>query len=146
IGITGSLRRESFNASLLRAAAELAPKETLVDVASIRGIPLYDGDLEQSEGIPDTVRALKDAIAESDGLLLVTPEYNQAIPGVLKSAIDWWTRAPKETRRVFGDKPVAIMGAPPGGGGTRMAQLAWLPILRTLGTRAWFGQQLYVAQ
>jgi NAD(P)H-dependent FMN reductase len=67
------------------------------------------------------------------------------MPGVLKNAIDWLSRPAKDIPRVFGDKPVAITGVTPGGGGTRLAQAAWLPVLRTLGTRAWFGKQLYVA-
>jgi len=145
IGIAGSLRKGSYNAALLRAAAERAPAGMEVEIASIAAIPLYDGDLESEQGIPDRVTALKDKIAAADGLLLVTPEYNNSMPGVLKNAIDWLTRPAKDIPRVFGDKPVAIMGATPGGGGTRLAQTAWLPVLRTLGTRAWFGKQLYVA-
>jgi NAD(P)H-dependent FMN reductase len=145
IGIAGSLRKGSYNAALLRATAERAPAGMEVEIASIAGIPLYDGDLESEQGIPDPVTVLKDKIAAADGLLLVTPEYNNSMPGVLKNAIDWLTRPAKDIPRVFGDKPVAIMGATPGGGGTRLAQTAWLPVLRTLGTRAWFGKQLYVA-
>jgi chromate reductase len=106
---------------------------------------LYDGDLESERGIPDAVTALKDRIAAADGLLIATPEYNSSMPGVLKNAIDWLTRPAKDIPRVFGDKPVAIMGATPGMGGTRLSQSAWLPVLRTLGTRAWFGKQLYVS-
>lgn len=146
VGIAGSLRKGSYNASLLRAAAELAPTGTQVEIASIVGIPLYDGDLEAERGIPEPVTKLKDRIAAADGLLIVTPEYNNSLPGVLKNAIDWLTRPSRDIPRVFGDKPVAIMGATPGGGGTRLAQTAWLPVLRTLGTRAWFGKQLYVAK
>src|SRR4051794_29080813 len=84
VGLCGSLRSGSFNAMLLRAAAELAPEGTTVDIASIREIPLYDGDLETTHGIPPPVRDLKDNIAAADGVLLVTPEYNQSIPGVMK--------------------------------------------------------------
>lgn len=145
IGIAGSLRKDSYNAALLRAAAELAPAGTEVEIASIAEIPLYDGDLESERGIPEPVAVLKDKIANADGLLLVTPEYNNSMPGVLKNAIDWLSRPAKDIERVFGDKAVAIMGATPGRGGTRLAQNAWLPVLRTLGTRAWFGEQLYVA-
>lgn len=145
IGIAGSLRQGSFNASLLRAAAEVAPAELKVTIESISGIPLYDGDLEAQEGIPAPVTALKDRIAAADGLLIVSPEYNNSMPGVLKNAIDWLTRPPKDIARVFGDKPVALMGATPGKGGTRLSQNAWLPVLRTLGTRAFFARQLYVA-
>ena len=125
IGIAGSLRKGSWNAALLRAAAERAPAGTTVEIASIAGIPLYDGDVESEHGIPAAVTALKDRIAAADGLLLVTPEYNNSIPGVMKNAIDWLSRG-GDMARVFGDKPVAIMGATPGMGGTRLAQAAWL--------------------
>ncbi|MBX3190748.1 MAG: NAD(P)H-dependent oxidoreductase [Labilithrix sp.] len=145
VGIAGSLRKASFNGWLLRAAKELAPAGTEIDVASISGIPLYDADVESGSGIPDAVTALKERIKAADGLLIVTPEYNHSIPGVVKNAIDWLSRPPKDIPSVFGDKPVAIVGATPGAGGTRLSQAAWLPILRTLGTRPWFGKQLYVA-
>lgn len=145
IGISGSLRKGSYNAALLRAAVECAPAGMEVEIASIADIPLYDGDVESAQGIPGPVAALKDRIAGAAGLLLATPEYNTSVPGVFKNAIDWLTRPAKDIPRVFGDKPVAIMGATPGRGGTRLAQNAWLPVLRTLGTRTWFGRQLYVA-
>jgi chromate reductase len=145
IGIAGSLRKASYNAALLRAAAQFTPTGTTLEIASIAGIPLYDGDLESERGIPAPVTALKEKIAAADGLLLVTPEYNNSMPGVLKNAIDWLSRPSDDIERVFGNKPVAIMGATPGRGGTRLAQNAWLPVLRTLGTRAWFGEPLYVA-
>ena len=144
VGIAGSVRKASFNAALLRAAVELAPADTEIEIASIAAFPIYSGDLESERGIPDAVAALKDRIAAADGLLLVTPEYNQSIPGVFKNAIDWLTRPAKDIPRVFGDKCVALMGATPGMGGTRLAQAAWLPVLRTLGTRTWTGKQLYV--
>jgi NAD(P)H-dependent FMN reductase len=145
LGISGSLRRGSFNSSLLRAAAELVPQGASVEIASIRGIPLYDGDLEAESGIPEPVRALKERIASADGLLLVTPEYNGSIPGVLKNAIDWLSRPPADIPRIFRNRPVALMGATPGAGGTSLAQAAWLPVLRALGTRAWFGPRLMVS-
>lgn len=145
VGIAGSFRKASFNAALLRAAAEVAPAGLKVEIASIAGIPLYDGDLERDQGIPEPVARLKDMIAGADGLLLVSPEYNNSMPGVFKNAIDWLSRPGKDVPRVFGNRPVAIMGATPGQGGTRLAQNAWLPVLRTLGTRPWFGKQLYVA-
>jgi chromate reductase, NAD(P)H dehydrogenase (quinone) len=145
IGIAGSLRRGSYNRALLGAAAELAPAGTTIEIASIADIPLYDGDREARAGVPAPVAALQDAIAGADGLLLATPEYNHSVPGVLKNAIDWLTRPPAAIPRVFGGRAVALMGATPGRGGTRLAQAAWLPILRTLGTRPWFGRELYVA-
>jgi NAD(P)H-dependent FMN reductase len=145
VGLAGSLRKASFNGSLLRAAAELAPPGTTLEIASIRDIPLYDGDLEEERGIPDAVRELKDRIAAADALLLATPEYNNSLPGVLKNAIDWLTRPPADIPRVFHDKPAAIMGATPGPGGTLLAQSAWLPVMRTLKMRAWFGGRLTVS-
>lgn len=146
IGISGSLRRDSFNSALLRAAAELMPEGTELRIESIRGIPLYDGDLEAAEGIPQAVTALKDAIAGSDGLLLVTPEYNNSIPGVFKNAIDWLSRPPADIGRVFGGRPVALIGASPGGFGTILSQNAWLPVLRTLGAELWTGGRLLVSR
>ena len=145
VGIAGSLRKGSFNASLLRAAAEVASPSMRVEIASIREIPLYDGDVETEHGIPAPVQQLKDLIASSDGLLLVTPEYNNSIPGVFKNAIDWLSRPASDIRRVFGDRPVALMGATPGQGGTILAQSAWLPVIRTLGMRPWFGSRLQVS-
>jgi len=85
------------------------------------------------------LRETQAAIAAADGLLLVTPEYNNSIPGVFKNAIDWLSRPPADISRVFGGKPVAIIGASPGGFGTILSQEAWLPVLRTLGTKPWFG-------
>jgi NAD(P)H-dependent FMN reductase len=146
IGLSGSLRTGSLNSALLRAAARLAPAGMQVEEASIRGIPLYDGDLEREHGVPQAVTALKDRIAAADGLLLVTPEYNSSIPGVFKNAIDWLSRPARDIARVFGGKPVAIMGATPGRAGTRLGQSAWLPVLRTLGSQLWVGRQLYVAE
>ena len=145
VGIAGSLRRGSYNTALLRAAVELAPSGSTVKPASIRAIPLYDGDLEAESGVPDAVRELKALIAGADGLLLVTPEYNNSIPGVLKNAIDWLSRPAADIPRVFGGRPVALMGATPGRGGTTLSQTAWLPVLRALGTRPWFGRTVYVA-
>lgn len=145
LGISGSLRKGSVNTALLRAAAEVAPTGVTVDTAWLQGIPLYDGDVEREQGIPDAVSHLKERIAAADGLLLVTPEYNNSLPGVFKNAIDWLSRPPADIARVFGDRPVAVTGATPGRGGTRLAQQAWLPVIRTLGMRPWFGAQLYVA-
>jgi chromate reductase, NAD(P)H dehydrogenase (quinone) len=140
VGIAGSLRAGSFNASLLRAAKEECP--SLV-IETIRGIPLYDGDVE-AQGMPQRVSELKERIANADGLLLVTPEYNNSIPGVFKNAIDWMTRPPADVPRIFSGKPVGLIGATPGGFGTLSAQTAWLPVFRTLGMRPWFGGSLYV--
>src|SRR5690606_20705444 len=111
VGLCGSLRRGSFNAALLRAAAMLAPEGSRIDARTLHGVPLYDGDMEAAEGIPPAVAALKDAVAAADGLLLATPEYNNGIPGVFKNAIDWMSRPAADIARVFGGKPVAVIGA-----------------------------------
>jgi chromate reductase, NAD(P)H dehydrogenase (quinone) len=106
--------------------------------------PLYDGDVEASAGIPAPVRDLGAVIAAADGLLLVTPEYNSSIPGPFKNAIDWLSRI--EDPPVFTGKPVAVIGASPGGFGTILSQNAWLPVLRTLETRPWFEGRLLVSR
>ena len=146
VGLSGSLRSGSFNAHLLRAAARVAPAGMEIEVETIRGVPLYDGDVEAAEGLPARVTELKDKIAASDALFLVTPEYNNSIPGVFKNAIDWLTRPASDIPKVFGGKPVAFIGASPGGFGTILSQEAWLPVLRTLGTQPWFGGRLMVSR
>jgi NAD(P)H-dependent FMN reductase len=143
LGIAGSLRRASYNTALLRAAVRLMPPEATLDVATIRGIPLYDYDVE-AQGIPATVTQLKEAIVIANGVLLVTPEYNNSLPGVFKNAIDWLSRPPADVKRVFAGRPFAIIGASQGNWGTVLSQSAWLPVLRTLGTQPWFGGRLQV--
>ena len=145
LGISGSLRRGSFNALLLRAAAEMAPAGTTIEIGSIEGIPLYNQDVED-QGIPQGVQTLKERVIATDGLLLVSPEYNNSIPGVMKNAIDWLSRPPKDVPRVFRDRPVGLIGATPGAGGTALAQLAWLAVFRTLGTAPWFGGRVHAAK
>jgi NAD(P)H-dependent FMN reductase len=146
IGLSGSLRRGSYNAALLRAATSLMPPDAQLSIGSIRDIPLYDGDVEAEQGIPASVTALKEAIVAADGVLLVTPEYNNSIPGVFKNAIDWLSRPPADVPKVFGSKPFAVTGASPGPFGTLLSQSAWLPVLRTLRTRTWFGGRLMVSR
>jgi NAD(P)H-dependent FMN reductase len=142
IGLCGSLRRGSFNLMLLRAAVATTPAGSTIQMESIRDIPLYDYDVEAEQGIPAAVQQLKDRIAAADGVLIVTPEYNNSMPGVLKNAIDWLSRPPADIPRVFRGRPVAIIGTTPGQGGTLLSQAAWLPVLRTLGMRPWFEGRL----
>ena len=146
LGISGSLRAGSFNTALLRAAQQVAGDGIAFDAVTLHGIPLYDGDAEARDGLPAAVTTLKDRIIASDGVLQVTPEYNNGIPGVFKNAIDWLSRPAADIARVFGDKPFALVGASPGGFGTILSQNHWLPVLKTLGVQLWAGNRLMVSR
>ena len=119
LALVGSLRAGSYNRLLLRAARELAPEGMQFSEFDIGAVPHFDADVE-AEGDPEPVVALKQAIRDADALLILTPEYNHGIPGVLKNAIDWASRPP------FGspltNKVVAVAGASTGMSGTRRAQ------------------------
>ena len=138
LGISGSLRRASFNTALLRAAGTLSPEGVTLEVRTLHDVPLYDGDVE-AQGLPAGVIALRDAIRAADGVVLSTPEYNNSVPGVFKNAVDWVSRGPDQP---LAGKPVALLSASPGGFGGARAQLAWLPVLTTLGTRWMHSPQL----
>src|SRR5215212_3108928 len=119
LGMSGSLRRASFNTAALRAAAELAPAGMEVETYSgLAAIPPYNDDVRQ-QGYPPPVADLRARIKAADALLIATPEYNYSVPGVLKNAIDWASRPPDQP---FDGKPIAIMGASPGQIGTARAQ------------------------
>ena len=119
LGIAGSLRRGSYNRGLIRAAVEVAPAGTTVIPYDLADLPLFNADVE-AQGDPPSVAAFKRAVREADALLIATPEYNHCVPGVLKNAIDWASRPARAS--VLTGKPVAIMGASTGGGGTARAQ------------------------
>ena len=137
VGISGSLRQGSLNTQLLKACAGLLPGDATLAIASLREVPLYDGDVE-AKGIPAGVAQLKDQVAAADALLLVSPEYNHTMPGVLKNAIDWMSRPGSDIGRVFKGKPVALIGASPGMFGTARGQANWLPALRAVTLRPYF--------
>jgi chromate reductase len=118
-GFAGSLRKASFNRSLLEAAVELAPEGMTIQILEIADIPVYNADVE-AEGDPAPVAAFKRAVGAADGLLIATPEYNLGVPGVTKNVIDWASRPPRKS--VLDGKPVAVMGATPGMGGTARGQ------------------------
>lgn len=121
-GVAGSLRSDSFNLALIRAAVELAPAGVEVEVFDgLADIPLFNQDME-AQGDPVAVTALKTAIRESDALLIATPEYSGGVPGVLKNALDWAARKGIDQASALDHRPVAIMGASPGRLGTARAQ------------------------
>jgi NAD(P)H-dependent FMN reductase len=145
LAISGSLRARSYNTWLLRAAAAAAPAGTILDVGSIRDIPIYDADVDAGTGSPQSVRDLKERLAAADGLLLATPEYNHSIPGGLKNAIDWMSRPASDIPRVFGGRPIGVIGATTGQGGTIVAQEMWLPVIRALGMLPFFAARVTIS-
>ncbi len=108
LSFSGSLRQGSFNTALLRAAAELLPEGMTLEIFDLTPIPFFNADLE-AKGLPEAVKIFKNKIAAADALLIATPEYNYSIPGVLKNAIDWASRLPKDSP--LNGKPVAMLGA-----------------------------------
>ena len=118
LAFSGSLRQASFNTALLREAAALLPDGVTLEIFDLAPIPLYNGDVEAA-GVPEAVRQFKAKIAQADALLVACPEYNYSVTGVLKNALDWASRPP---RQPFDGKPVAILGASPGRLGTARAQ------------------------
>jgi len=118
LGISGSLRKGSYNSMALRAAQKLAPAGTTIDIADISTIPLYNDDV-RTAGEPEAVTALKAQVRAADAVLIATPEYNFSIPGVLKNTLDWLSRPPEPP---VDGKVVAIMGASPGPVGTARVQ------------------------
>lgn len=146
LALGGSLREASKNRALLVEAAAMAPGDTELDLSHLAvpgSLPLFNQDILDRDGFPAGVAELKDALRGADGLLIATPEYNWGIPGFLKNAVDWASRPASDISDVFGDLPVALIGAG-GGAGTRFAQNAWLSVFRFLKMRPWFGQSLYV--
>jgi chromate reductase len=119
IGIAGSLRAASFNRALLSAARELAPPELIIEVRELKDLPFFNEDLE-SDGVPVAVGELRSAVRSADGLLLVTPEYNHGVPGVLKNAVDWLSQPLRQS--ALEGKPTALMGASTGLAGTARSQ------------------------
>jgi|SRR5581483_10268094 len=118
LGIAGSLRKQSFNRAALRAAQQLSPDGARIDIFELDGIPPFNQDEEQKP--PQNVSELKTRVRASDAILLVTPEYNYSVPGVLKNAIDWASRPYGDS--AWNGKPVAVMGVSVGLLGTARAQ------------------------
>jgi NAD(P)H-dependent FMN reductase len=145
IAISGSLRKQSFNTAFLQNAKKLAPEVMNIQLRTLEGIPLYNQDDEEHSGVPEAAQKLKEEIATADAMIICTPEYNNSIPGVLKNALDWLSRPPKDIPRVFHNKIIALMGVTIGNMGTINAQSDWLSIIRTLGMLPWFGKKLFIS-
>lgn len=142
IGFAGSLRKESYNKMALNAAVKLAPDNMEIEVFDLEGIPLFNQDLEQSP--PSRVKEFKAKIREADAILIVTPEYNYSIPGILKNAIDWASR-PHGDNAFYG-KPVAVMGASTGMFGTARAQYHLRQCLVSLNMHAVNSPEVMITQ
>lgn len=144
LGLAGSLRRASWNRRLLESAATLAPAGATMEVYdALSTVPLFDEDLELATAPdgPPGVHALRAAIAAADGLLIATPEYNHALPGVLKNALDWLSR----DDQLLAELPVAVLGASSGPWGTRLAQASLRQVLHTCGALVMPSPTLFVA-
>jgi chromate reductase len=118
LGFAGSLRKASYNRALLSAALELAPEDAALEIFDLEGIPPFNQDMENVP--PERVKEFKSKVRSADAILIATPEYNYSVPGVLKNALDWASRPPKDN--AFDGKPVALMGASTGMLGTARAQ------------------------
>lgn len=128
VGISGSLRKGSYNTMLLNSVPGLLPDGVDLEVVEIGNLPLYNADLE-IDSPPEEVAALRNSLARADAFIIVSPEYNYSVPGPLKNAIDWASRA---TESPFSGKPVALMGATQGMWGTVRMQIAFRPIFQFL--------------
>jgi len=138
LGLSGSLRRDSYNARLLRAAASELPPEAELEVwDAVRELPYYDEDIDVDPA-PESVRSLRDAFSAADAVLISTPEYNASIPGALKNAIDWVSRP--IASNPLRNKPVAVIGASTGMFGAVWAQAELRKVLSTTGARVVEGE------
>lgn len=145
VGISGSLRKHSWNTMLLKSCFSLLPADVTMEVASIGDLPLYnaDNDLPAVEERPLPVKQFRDILSKADGLVIVSPEYNYSIPGGLKNAIDWASRG---TDSPLLNKIVALMGATPGLWGTNKMQVAFHPVFQFLNIRSVYKPEVLVNQ
>ena len=119
VGIAGSLRRASYNRALLCAAQQLAPQSLRIEIEELDDVPLFNADLD-GPSAPESVARLRQAVQAADALLLVTPEYNHGVPGVMKNVIDWLSQPLRQS--VLDGKPTGLMGASTGFAGTARGQ------------------------
>lgn len=143
VGISGSLRKNSFNTSVLYACTNLLPGDVTLEIVSIADIPLYNADIDKPivESRPQAVNQFRDVLAKADAFIIVSPEYNYSIPGVLKNAIDWASRG---TDSPMINKAVALMGATGGMWGTNKMQVAFHPVFQALNMRSVFKPEILI--
>ena len=141
LGISGSLRKASYNTALLRTAAELMPSDMKLEITEIAPLPMFNQDFEKP--FPATVAAFRTRIARADALLIATPEYNSSVSGALKNAIDWASRPPQQP---LAGKPVAIIGASTGNFGTVRSQVHLRQILTHVGALSLGKPEVLVAR
>ena len=145
VGMSGSLRKGSYNTLLLKAAAQLLPTDVSMDIVSIGDIPLYNADLDlpAAKQRPESVEHFRKMLTDADGILISSPEYNYSIPGGLKNAIDWASRG--EDSPLL-RKPIAVIGATTGLWGTARMQVAFHNIFLFLDMKPVYNPEVLVAQ
>ena len=145
VGLSGSLRKGSYNTALLNAITGLLPQDTTMQIASVADIPLYNADLDlpAASARPPIVQAFRDQLAKADALVIVSPEYNYSIPGGLKNAIDWASRGEDSPML---RKAVVVMGATPGMWGTIRMQMAFQPVFLFLDMKPVLKPEVLIAQ
>ena len=144
VGISGSLRKGSYNTMLLNNVMQVLPEGVAMEIISIADVPLYNGDLDMpiTQTRPEAVNKFREKLAAADAVVFVSPEYNYSIPGVLKNAIDWASRG--EDSPLL-HKPAAVMGATPGMWGTSRMQLSFHAIFQFLDMRAALKPEVMIA-
>jgi len=145
VGVSGSLRKGSYNTMLLKAASQLLPTDVSMEIISIEDIPLYNADLDlpSAKQRPQSVEHFRKMLTDADGILISSPEYNYSIPGGLKNAIDWASRG--EDSPLL-RKPVAVIGATTGLWGTTRMQLAFHNVFLFLDMKPVYKPEVLVAQ
>ncbi|NNE21305.1 MAG: NAD(P)H-dependent oxidoreductase [Rhizobiales bacterium] len=137
VGISGSLRKASYNTALLNACRQQAPDAVSFEMLDLADIPLYNADVHEKT-TPEVVRSLHEAISNADGAIIATPEYNRSFSGVLKNAIDWLSKTPPQP---FAGLPMLVIGASPGAAGTMAANYQLRQVLSVLDARMVTGME-----
>ncbi|MCL2682676.1 MAG: NAD(P)H-dependent oxidoreductase [Bacteroidales bacterium] len=143
VALCGSLRKDSYNKKLIQLSQMLSPEQMTITLVSYDDVPYYNQDLDTNEAMPKPVAVFKQALAEADGFLIVSPEFNYSIPGALKNALDWASRG--NPSPLFG-KPVSLMGATVGMLGTSQMQNVFLSFFRLMNMPLVLQPQIFISQ